>query len=127
MTRLTSETLSAVSSCWGEGSNWTCVLTCGLENSLKLPVESFERWIVLVKPCPCSPALRVIKVMTLRCKPVECDATYRYRQPLAFGVHQVAPEGRVLGAEEIQMSLYRQNDGLSEEGLMRHVSLECLA
>lgn len=73
---------------------------------------------------PPSPAPQLTKAMALGCKPVACDATHRYRQPLAFGVHQVAPEGRVLGAEEIQMSLYRQNDGLSEEGLMRHVSLE---
>ncbi|CAN0055320.1 unnamed protein product [Pylaiella littoralis] len=44
---------------------------------------------------------------------------WRYRQPLAFGVYQVAPEGRLLGGDELSMSLHRQNDGLSEEGLMR--------
>ncbi|CAM9540913.1 unnamed protein product, partial [Ectocarpus sp. 12 AP-2014] len=44
---------------------------------------------------------------------------WRYRQPLAFGVYQAAPEGRLLGGDEVSMSLYRQNDGLSEEGLMR--------
>lgn len=47
---------------------------------------------------------------------------WKYRQPLAFGVHQVAPEGRLLACEDASMQLYRQNDGLSEEGLMRHVS-----
>lgn len=47
---------------------------------------------------------------------------WRYRQPLAFGAHQVAPDGRLLACDDVSMQLYRQNDGLSEEGLMRHVS-----
>lgn len=45
----------------------------------------------------------------------------RYRQPLAFGVYQPAPEGRLLAGEDVSMSLYRQNDGLNEENLMRQV------
>lgn len=45
----------------------------------------------------------------------------RYRQPLAFGVYQVAPDGRLQAGDEMSMSLYRQNDGLSEENLMRQV------
>lgn len=52
---------------------------------------------------------------------------WRYRQPLAFGVHHVAPDGRLLACDEVSMPLYRQNDGLSEEGLMRHVSSSCLS
>ncbi|CAM9497928.1 unnamed protein product, partial [Scytosiphon promiscuus] len=44
---------------------------------------------------------------------------WRYRQPLAFGVYPAALEGRLLAGDELSMSLYRQNDGLSEEGLMR--------
>lgn len=124
MTRLISDRLSATSRLFVFLLSGTYVLTFGLESSLKIYMESFGRWVVLYKPCP---APQVMKAVTLDCKPVECDATHRYRQPLAFGVHQVAPEGRVLGAEEIQMSLYRQNDGLSEEGLMRHVSLENVA
>lgn len=45
----------------------------------------------------------------------------RYRQPLAFGVYQAAPDARLLAGDELSMSLYRQNDGLSEENLMRQV------
>lgn len=49
------------------------------------------------------------------------DNDNRYRQPLAFGVYQVAPDGRLQAGDEMSMSLYRQNDGLSEENLMRQV------
>ena len=38
----------------------------------------------------------------------------------------MAPEGRIQGGEDVVMSLYRQNDGLSEEGLMRLVSGDAL-